>query len=198
VLPVQANDRTIRVATADPRDYDVEQNLRFVSGREVEFEIAAPAAITARLDELYRPERSIERILSGLQPASVEAVEVAARPTERNPALDALVAKLVDAMISDGVREGASDIHAEPVDGAVVIRYRNDGVLREVMRLPEAAGAALVRRVKVWAKLDVTDPLHPHDGRASARVDSQDYLTKPVQTRSLVARVKAVLKRAHD
>jgi type IV pilus assembly protein PilB len=173
VVPIQANNRTIRIATADPRDYDVEQNLRFVSGREVEFEIAAPAAITARLDELYRPERSIERILSGLQPASVEAVEDAAPPTDRDPALDAPVAKLVDAMISDGVREGASDIHAEPVDGAVVVRYRNDGVLREVMRLPEAAGAALVRRVKVWAKLDVTDPLRPHDGRASARVDGQ-------------------------
>ena len=71
--------------------------------------------------------------------------------------LDAPVAKLVDAMISDGVREGASDIHAEPTEGGVVVRYRVDGVLREVMRLPEAAGAALVRRVKIWAKLDVTD-----------------------------------------
>jgi type IV pilus assembly protein PilB len=173
VLPIHANDRTIRVATADPRDYDVEQNLRFVSGREVEFEIAAPAALTERLDQLYRPERSIERLLSGLQPASVEAVEEVAPLSDRDPALDAPVSKLVGAMISDAVREGASDIHAEPVDGAVVVRYRNDGVLREVMRLPEAAGAALVRRVKVWAKLDITDPLRPHDGRASARVEGQ-------------------------
>jgi CheY-like chemotaxis protein len=55
----------------------------------------------------------------------------------------------------------------------VVVRYRIDGVLREVMRLPASAGAALVRRVKVWAKLDVTDPLRPHDGRATARVDGQ-------------------------
>jgi type IV pilus assembly protein PilB len=119
------NDRTIRIATADPQDYDVEQNVRFVSGREVEFEVAAPAAITARLDELYRPERSIERILNGLQPASVEAVEDAAPPTNRDPALDAPVARLVDAMISDGVREGASDMHAEPVDGAVAPERRS-------------------------------------------------------------------------
>ncbi len=197
VLPIHANDRTIRIATADPEDYDVEQNLRFVSGREVEFEVAAPAAITARLDELYRPERSIERILNGLHPASVEAVEDAAPPTNRDPALDAPVAKLVDAMISDGVREGASDIHAEPADGAVVVRYRNDGVLREVMRLPEAAGAALVRRVKVWAKLDVTDPLRPHDGRASARVDGQ-VVDLRVSTMPIARRGEKVVIRILD
>jgi len=197
VLPIHANDRTIRVATADPRDYDVEQNLRFVSGREVEFEIAAPAALTERLDELYRPERSIERLLSGLQPASVEAVEEAAPLSDRDPALDAPVSKLVDAMISDAVREGASDIHAEPVDGAVVVRYRNDGVLREVMQLPEAAGAALVRRVKVWAKLDITDPLRPHDGRASARVEGQ-VVDLRVSTMPIARRGEKVVIRILD
>jgi type II secretory ATPase GspE/PulE/Tfp pilus assembly ATPase PilB-like protein/ActR/RegA family two-component response regulator len=173
VVPLSADDRAIRIATADPNDYDVEQSLRFVAGRDVVFQIAAPAAIAEKLDELYRPERSIQRLLSGLQPAEVVAVDDTTPAVDRDPILDAPVAKLVDAMISDGVREGASDIHAEPTDGAVVVRYRIDGVLKEVMRLPESAGAALVRRVKVWAKLDVTDPLRPHDGRASARVDGQ-------------------------
>ncbi len=174
VLPLAADDRVIRVATADPRDLDLEQTLRFITGRDVLFQIASPAAIVARLDELYRPERAIERILTGLEPARIEAVDAAAvQAGTADSALDAPVAKLVDAMISDGVREGASDIHAEPTEGGVVVRYRIDGVLREVMRLPSAAGAALVRRVKVWAKLDVTDPLRPHDGRATARVDDQ-------------------------
>ena len=173
VVPLRADDRIIKVATADPRDLDVEQTLRFVTGRDVVFEIAAPRAILAKLDELYRPERAIERLLGGLEPARIEAVDAAAAASGSDSALDAPVAKLVDAMISDGVREGASDIHAEPTEGAVVVRYRVDGVLHEVMRLPSSAGAALVRRVKVWAKLDVTDPLRPHDGRATARVDGQ-------------------------
>jgi Type II secretory pathway, ATPase PulE/Tfp pilus assembly pathway, ATPase PilB len=173
VVAVSANDRTIQIATADPRDLDVEQTLRFVTGRDVEFQVAAPAALAERLDELYRPERTIERLLSGLEPARVEAVHLEPADDTRERELDAPVSKLVDAMISDAVREGASDIHAEPTEGGVVVRYRVDGVLREVMRLPEAAGAALVRRVKVWAKLDVTDPLHPHDGHAAARVDGQ-------------------------
>ena len=173
VVPLSANDRTIQIASADPRDLDLEQTLRFITGREVSFQVAAPAALAERIDELYRPERSIERLLGGLEPSRVEAVDADSVPAAPERDLDAPVAKLVDAMISDGVREGASDIHAEPTEGGVVVRYRVDGVLREVMRLPEAAGAALVRRVKIWAKLDVTDPLRPHDGHAAARVDGQ-------------------------
>src|SRR5262249_7829552 len=123
---------------------------------------------------LYRPERAIERLLVGLPDAPVIALDATpAQPAESDRELDGPVAKLVDAMIHDAIREGASDIHAEPTDGAFVVRYRVDGVLREVMRLPDTAGAALVRRVKIWAKLDVTDPLRPHDGRAIARVGNQ-------------------------
>ncbi len=173
VVPLVANERTIQIATSDPSDLDVEQTLRFVTGRDVAFHIAAPSALAQRLDQLYRPAATIERLLNGLEPGRVEAVEVEMLPLAGERELEAPVARLVDAMIHDAVREGASDIHAEPTEGGVVVRYRVDGVLREVMRLPEAAGAALVRRVKIWARLDVTDPLRPHDGHAAARVDGQ-------------------------
>ncbi len=173
VVPISANDRTIQIATADPRDLDMEQTLRFVTGRDIGFQVGTPEAIAARLDELYRPERAIERLLVGLPETPVVALDANPAPVEADRELDGPVTKLVDAMIHDAIREGASDIHAEPTDGAVVVRYRIDGVLREVMRLPDTAGAALVRRVKIWAKLDVTDPLRPHDGRAMARVGNQ-------------------------
>ncbi len=83
------------------------------------------------------------------------------------------MAKLVDAMLADSVRSGASDVHAEIESGHVIVRYRIDGVLREVMRLPEASGPALVRRVKIVAGLDVTNSMVPQDGRSSVRVDGQ-------------------------
>ena len=174
VVPIQADDRIIRIATADPRDLDVEQTLRFVTGRDVVFQIASPAAICRKAGRAV-PPRARHRADPRRPRAGPDrgggrrGLQAGADAS----ALDAPVAKLVDAMISDGVREGASDIHAEPTEGGVVVRYRVDGVLREVMRLPASAGAALVRRVKVWAKLDVTDPLRPHDGRATARVDGQ-------------------------
>ena len=173
IFPLSADDRHICVATADPRDFDAEQAIGFLTGRTVEFQVTSPTLLQERLDASYSPERSIERMLGRLAPSQIETVILEEVVTSRDPILDAPVAKLVDAMICEGVRQGASDIHAEPEEGATVVRYRIDGVLREVMRLPSAAGASLVRRAKIFAQLDVTDPLHPHDGRATIKVDGQ-------------------------
>jgi type IV pilus assembly protein PilB len=173
VVPVAADDRSITLATADPRDLDLEGTLGFVTGRRVTLQIAPPAAIDKKIDEAYRPEKTINQLLTGLNAPTLEAVEEPDSGADRDPALDAPMTRLVDAMITDGVREGASDIHAEPLSDGTSVRYRIDGVLKEVMRLPANAGPSLVRRVKILAKLDVTDPLHPHDGRAGVRVDGK-------------------------
>ncbi|HEU5219846.1 MAG TPA: ATPase, T2SS/T4P/T4SS family [Gemmatimonadales bacterium] len=173
VVPVYADDRVITLATSDPHDFEVEETLRFVTGRRIALQVASPSDIEKKVDEVYRPEKSINRLLAGLDPAHVESIDEVVVGTSRDPALDAPMTKLVDAMIADGVRDGASDIHAEPLSDGMSVRYRIDGVLKEVMRLPGTAGPALVRRVKILAKLDVTDPLHPHDGRAGVRVDGK-------------------------
>ena len=173
VVALRADDRTITLATADPRDLDLEENLRFITGRRVTFEVAPPDAISKKLDEIYRPEKAINQLLEGLNPANLESIEEVAPDSDKDPALEAPMTKLVDAMISEAVRDGASDIHAEPLVDGMVIRYRIDGVLKEVMRLPPNAAPVLARRVKILAKLDVTDPLHPHDGRAAVRVDGK-------------------------
>jgi type IV pilus assembly protein PilB len=194
VVALGMDERTVRIATADPRDLDAEQALGFVAGREVRFEIASPMAIAEKLDEFYRPENSINRLLQGLAPAKME-VDIVEQDTERDPALDAPMSKLVDAMITDAVRAGASDIHSEIEGPHVIVRYRVDGILREVMRLPEAAGPSLVRRVKIVAGLDVTNAMTPQDGRCSAKVDGQQVdlrvATAPVARRGekLVIRI---------
>jgi type IV pilus assembly protein PilB len=173
IVVLRADDRTITLATSDPRDLDLEENLRFVTGRRVSFEVAPPDAIHKKLDEIYRPEKAIHQLLDGLNPANLESIEEVALDSDRDPVLEAPMTKLVDAMISEAVRDGASDIHAEPLVDGMTIRYRIDGVLKEVMRLPPNAAPVLARRVKILAKLDVTDPLHPHDGRAAVRVDGK-------------------------
>ncbi len=174
VVVLGADEKQIRLATSDPRDYAAEQDLGFLTGRDIRFELASPMEIGEKLDELYRPENSINRLLSGLESGGIE-IDISDQPPEldRDPALDAPMAKLVDAMLADSVRSGASDVHAEIESGHVVVRYRIDGVLREVMRLPEASGPALVRRVKIVAGLDVTNSMVPQDGRSSVRVDGQ-------------------------
>ena len=173
VVPVSADDRSIILATADPRDFELETTLGFVTSRRVTLQVASPGAIERKLDEAYRPEKSINQLLTGLNAPSLEQIEEVETGAARDSSLDAPMTRLVDAMITDGVREGASDIHAEPLADGTSVRYRIDGVLKEVMRLPANAGPSLVRRVKILAKLDVTDPLHPHDGRAGVRVDGK-------------------------
>lgn len=173
VVVLRADDRTITLATADPRDLDLEENLRFVTGRRVSFEVAPPDAIAKKLDEIYRPEKAINQLLQGLSPSNLESIEEIVIDPDKDPALEAPMTKLVDAIITEAIRDGASDIHAEPLVDGMVIRFRIDGVLKEVMRLPPNAAPVLARRVKILAKLDVTDPLHPHDGHAAVRVDGK-------------------------
>ena len=173
VVPICADDRVITLASSNPHDLELEETLRFVTGRRVALQVAAPGVIEKKIDEVYRPENSINRLLAGLDSPNVESIEDTPIGNERDPALEAPMTKLVDAMIGDAVRDGASDIHAEPLSDGMSVRYRIDGVLKEVMRLPGSAGPALARRVKILARLDVTDPLRPHDGRAGVRVDGK-------------------------
>ncbi len=175
VLALSATDKIIRLATGDPLDLDAEQALAFATSRSVEFQYALPADLARRLDEIYRPEKHIERLVSGLGNVQVETVEEPTLLQQAQAAVDAPTARLVDATIADAVRERASDIHFEPAESGLTIRYRVDGVLREVMRVPRSAANAVVRRVKVMGKMDVSNPLQPHDGRAIARVDGKEW-----------------------
>ena len=174
VVALSADSGKITLATSDPRDLNIESELRFLTGREVAFAVAAPEQIAQRLDELYRPEASVERLLGGLEDAEVDTdIELEEVQQARDPALEAPVAKLVGALLAEAVRDHASDVHFDPEESGLVVRYRVDGVLREVMRLPPSAGSAAVRRVKVLAKLDVANPLITQDGRAAIRVDGK-------------------------
>jgi type II secretory ATPase GspE/PulE/Tfp pilus assembly ATPase PilB-like protein/CheY-like chemotaxis protein len=83
------------------------------------------------------------------------------------------ILRLVDTMIADGITNRASDIHVEPIEGGVVVRYRIDGVLRQVMKIPRSAGVPLISRIKIMSKLDIADRLRPQDGRARVSVNGE-------------------------
>ena len=194
-LPLSATNRTIRIATADPLNLDAEQSLGFVAGRQVEFLYAMPGQLMARLDELYRPERPIERLVDGL--GTERTVEVAADAAAAGPGVDAPAARLVDAAIADAVRERASDVHVDPSEQGLVVRYRIDGVLKDVMKVPQNAAGSVVRRLKVIANLDIADPLHPHEGRATAKVDGKAWDVR-VSSAPVGRLGERVLLRLHD
>jgi len=178
ILPLQATDSYLEVATANPFDLDAEKALAFATAREIRMRLLAPSKIAEKLDEMYRPEKAVDKLLSGME-SSAELVqlqetlapeEIAASEAE---ASQRPVVRLVDLIISEGILARSSDIHIEPEEGGVAVRYRIDGVLRQVMKIPRQAGLPLISRIKIMSALDIADRLRPQDGRARVAVNGQ-------------------------
>jgi type II secretory ATPase GspE/PulE/Tfp pilus assembly ATPase PilB-like protein/CheY-like chemotaxis protein len=176
VVPVRQTDSFLEVATANPFDIDAEKMLAFATGREVRMLLGSPSKIREKLDEMYREtETAVARLLEGIggnfeveQIKEEEENAISEEQASQRPIL-----RLVDTMIADGITNRASDIHIEPVEGGVVVRYRIDGVLRQVMKIPRNAGVPLISRIKIMSKLDIADRLRPQDGRARVSVNGE-------------------------
>src|SRR5438445_5838267 len=177
ILPFRATDSYLEVATANPFDLDAEKALAFATGREIRMLLLAPSKIAEKLDELYRPEKAVDKLLEGMESSTalehlqdVAPDEIAASEQE---ASQRPVVRLVDLIISEGILQRSSDIHIEPEEGGVAVRYRIDGVLRQVMKIPRQAGLPLISRIKIMSELDIADRLRPQDGRARVAVNGQ-------------------------
>src|SRR5437879_4660615 len=178
ILPLRMTDSYLEVGTANPFDMHAEKDLAFATAREVRLLLLAPSQINLRLDELYRPDKAINKLLSGMESsgdlvqlteqAPVEEIKVTEEEASQRP-----VVRLVDLIISEGIQSRASDIHVEPEEGGVAVRYRIDGVLRQVMKIPRQAGLPLISRIKIMSSLDIADRLRPQDGRARVAVGGQ-------------------------
>jgi type II secretory ATPase GspE/PulE/Tfp pilus assembly ATPase PilB-like protein len=178
VVPLRVTDSFLEVATANPFDMDAEKALSFATGREVRTLLASPARIAAATDELYRPENVVEKLLEGMESGTEitqleeetppDELQISAEEASQRP-----VVRLVDLILSEGILSRASDIHIEPEEGGFAVRYRIDGVLRQVMKIPRAAGFPLVSRIKIISNLDIADRLRPQDGRARVAVNGQ-------------------------
>ena len=175
IIPLSVSESALDIATADPHDLECERMLAFATGRTVRMHLAAPTAIATRIDELYQPESAVEKILEGV--AGRYDVNTIAETTDDDFNLSAdraserPVIRLVDHIIAEAITTRASDIHLEPEEGGVAVRYRIDGVLRDTMTLPRPAGLPLVSRIKIMAQMDIADRLRPQDGRARVSVN---------------------------
>src|SRR5947209_3999753 len=177
VLPLRITDSFLEVATANPFDLDAEKALAFATAREIRTQLAAPSRIAERLDEMYRPEKAIDKVLQGMEGSADLVLHPQNEPEElvvsEAEASQRPVVRLVDLIISEGILSRSSDIHIEPEEGGVAVRYRIDGVLRQVMKIPRAAGLPLISRIKIMSSLDIADRLRPQDGRARVSVNGQ-------------------------
>jgi type II secretory ATPase GspE/PulE/Tfp pilus assembly ATPase PilB-like protein/ActR/RegA family two-component response regulator len=176
ILPLAVSDSTLDIATSDPNDIDCERTLGFATGRSVRMWLAAPGRISERIEELYRPENAVEKILDSVG-QEYDVMSIADAVVEDDIALstdkagERPIIRLVDHIIAQAVTQRASDIHIETEEAGLVVRYRVDGVLKQTMTLPRAISPPLVSRIKIISGLDIADRLRPQDGRARVSVN---------------------------
>src|SRR5438309_1569899 len=177
VLPLRLTDSFLELGTSNPFDLDAEKALAFATAREIRLFLLPPSKISEKLDEMYRSDKAIDKLLEGMGEREVTTLTDAPPPEELNiseaDASQKPVVRLVDMIISEGILSRASDIHVEPEEGGVAVRYRIDGVLRQVMKIPRQAGLPLISRIKIMSSLDIADRLRPQDGRARVAVNGQ-------------------------
>lgn len=170
-LPVAVDDRTITVAMADPMDRFAVSAIGLAAGRQVELLIALPIDLEAAFERLYREADASAHDLDDAGAGS--GVEDDAERL-KDLASEAPLIRLVNQLISQAVETRASDIHIEPFEDRLRVRYRYDGVLHEVEAPPRRLQLAVVSRIKIMAMLDIAERRLPQDGRIKIVVRGQE------------------------
>ena len=167
-VPLAIDDGLLRVALADPLDRFTPAAIAAATGYRVAIEVGVPVELEAALTRLY-PDQSAR----GLEPEGVAGPDEDAERL-RDLASEAPVIRIVNQIIARAVETQASDIHIEPFEDRLRVRYRNDGSLQEAESPPPRMAAAIISRIKIMARLDIAQRQIPQDGRIQMAVRGQD------------------------
>jgi type IV pilus assembly protein PilB len=173
VIPIREEENSLVLGMVDPLDVLALDDVRRATTREV-----IPAAITldayqAIVNQYPVFESSLDQVIQEIRPTDVGEEEPALEKL-REIVEDAPVVRLVNLMLVQAVRQGASDIHVEPQERQLRIRYRIDGSLYNVMTAPKHVQAATVSRIKIMANMNIAERRVPQDGRIELRVDNRE------------------------
>ena len=180
IFPLAEAGGALRVATSDPTDLDTQEKLRFILNREVELALAPREQIVEAINRHYGASdgESADSMLQEFTDTAIDftetAVEQQANQAQEDTS-DAPVVKLVNLIITEAVALRASDIHIEPFEDRVRIRYRIDGRLVERDNPPRRLLGAILSRIKILSKLDIAERRRPQDGRIKLTADGKDY-----------------------
>jgi len=170
VLPLREEDHTLVIAVANPFDVTVLDDLRLLTNRDVRPVVAVPRQISEGIENSYMEK--MFRDIDDLQTEDVadEDLEIA---DLQKMAREALVIKLVNLILHQAIQERASDVHIEPLEKQLRVRYRIDGVLHEASSPPRHLHAAIVSRIKIMSDMDIAERRLPQDGRVRIRLGSR-------------------------
>jgi type IV pilus assembly protein PilB len=177
VLPLKREGRTLTVAMADPTDLGLLEDLKFITRFDLFPVIAGEYTLRNLIEKHYESsDQQLQSILKDMEETGedVEVVEAEEDETVTQAQIDdAPVVKLINGLLTDAVRRGASDIHIEPFEHEIRVRYRIDGSLLEIMRPPLKMKAALTSRVKILSQLNIAERRVPQDGRLKLKMGSR-------------------------
>ncbi|MFA7172135.1 MAG: ATPase, T2SS/T4P/T4SS family [Kiritimatiellia bacterium] len=173
VVPVYCTEDTITVALGDPMGYDTVDSLRYVLNKNIEAVIAPASEVKSALEKLY-PEDFESKFGFGGEDLDIEQ-KLALDETDPDAGdSDAPVIRLVSLIIMEACKMRASDIHLEPLERTFRVRYRIDGVLREMDTPPKRLQAAILSRVKIMSNMKISEKRVPQDGRIQVKVQGRE------------------------
>ncbi len=167
VAPLRMVGRLLEIGCTNPLDAELERKLGFAAGHRVKLVLLDPDSIASALDTLYPRAEVADQLVHSVGPlGDGEGVlrEVEALADGDLPRVT--TAQLVDALLVQAIRRRASDVHLEPHERTLGVRYRIDGCMHEIAQLPKAVQAPVTSRMKILANLDIADRIRPQDGRA--------------------------------
>jgi type IV pilus assembly protein PilB len=177
ILPLRRVGRTLTVAMANPTNLEAIDELRFSTGYDIEPVVAGEYSLRKAVEKYYETtEDNLQDLLKEFDEEEIEVVDEHSAEDEMSVTAlqaqveEAPVVKLINGILTSAVSKGASDIHIEPYEKEIRVRFRVDGALREIMRPPLKMKAALTSRVKILADLNIAERRVPQDGRIKMRM----------------------------
>ncbi|MCG9895774.1 MAG: Flp pilus assembly complex ATPase component TadA [Fimbriimonadaceae bacterium] len=201
ILPLTLEEGRLTLAMANPMDVFVIDELRLNTGLEIEPKIAVEEDLVAALSLHYQGEAAISEAMAGVLKDFEGDMDLDIRPGEEDLTADQLremgeeapVIRMATLILSQAINDKASDIHIEPRKHELVVRFRIDGVMMDVMKLPKAMTAPLTSRFKIIANMDIAEKRAPQDARISARINGIEFDFR-VSTLPMVHGEKIVLR----
>lgn len=165
MIPLFKVNETLTVAMADPLDVYVIDYLRHKTGLNVQTVLASESDIQKAIEKYYRVQNSLDKVIHDIQIDDTSLEEPSREMFEDTTEEGSSIVKVVNLILTQAIRDGGSDIHIEPDEKIMRIRYRIDGILHEAFTLPLKFHSMVVSRIKIMSNLDVSEKRIPQDGR---------------------------------
>lgn len=175
LIPLKRDRKILIVAMSDPLNVFAIDDIRIITSLEVQPVISTSEEIQRAISKNYGTQKAIKAVQEFIKDTSLGATNENINETQAEAINNAPIVKLVNSILEQAIRNNASDIHIEPFEAMVKVRYRVDGHLKEIMHLEQEIMQSLTTRIKIMANLNITEKRLPQDGRISIDIENNTY-----------------------